>query len=501
MDFSTRSDHARALRAAVQALMQEDSALTRATFVACMRWMQFHQDNAVLRGLLMRALCEGWARPEDLAAQICDLVHGAGTDMPRLAQDALLAAFLIRAVNQDPVLENALTAARRQLLIQAAAGTETPLDFQTVLARQCFLNEYVFAVTDDEGSHIAALHAQMRTALDRGAPPSPAHIAALASYAPLTDARLLEQSWPPAIDALLTQQMREPAQERALARALPSLTPIADAVSRKVAAHYEEHPYPRWTMAGPPQPAAHMAQTPRTILIVGCGTGRNAIETARTFPRARVLAVDLSRAALGHAARKAHETGVTNIDYAQADLLEMTGMVRRFDLIEAMGVLHHLADPWAGWRILLSLLTPDGVMKVGLYSATARQGIQTARAELATQGFTPTTDGICAARQYLLARPGFADVTQRPDFFSVSACRDLLFHAQETSLSWGDIADFLHEYRLTVLGLDVEAPILAAYRARFPHDTAATNLDNWAAFEADHPHTFDGMYQFWIGRA
>jgi hypothetical protein len=39
---------------------------------------------------------------------------------------------------------------------------------------------------------------------------------------------------------------------------------------------------------------------------------------------------------------------------------------------------------------------------------------------------------------------------------------------------------------------------LAAYRARFPDDPAAVNLDHWQQFEADNPDTFAGMYQFWV---
>ena len=46
------------------------------------------------------------------------------------------------------------------------------------------------------------------------------------------------------------------------------------------------------------------------ILVAGCDTGRNAIETAQGFKGARVLAVDLSLNSLGHAARKTRECGV-----------------------------------------------------------------------------------------------------------------------------------------------------------------------------------------------
>jgi hypothetical protein len=94
--------------------------------------------------------------------------------------------------------------------------------------------------------------------------------------------------------------------------------------------------------------------------------------------------------------------------------------------------------------------------------------------------------------------PGFGEVVQRPDFFSVSSCRDLLLHAQETVMPLSTIAAFVRDIGLKVMGVDLDAPVLLAYRRRFPRDAAATDLDNWAAFEADNPSTFDGMVQFWV---
>ncbi|MDB5740296.1 MAG: Methyltransferase type 12, partial [Alphaproteobacteria bacterium] len=162
---------------------------------------------------------------------------------------------------------------------------------------------------------------------------------------------------------------------------------------------------------------------------------------------------------------------------------------------------HHLADPFAGWQVLLSLLKPGGVMRIGLYSPVARRELGAARAELKAQGFAPTPDGVRAGRRHLMQMPGFGEVVQRPDFFSISSCRDLLFHAQETLLPLADIAAFTRENGLTVLGVDLDAPVLLAYRKRFPRDAAATDLDNWAAFEADNPSTFDGMVQFWVQKS
>lgn len=501
LGLSAEGDHAGALRSAVHALTLEENAFTRTSFVDVVRMMQFYEDNEIVRGLLLRALRQQWGRPEDLAPQASDLIRAAGTGLDALAKDELLRTLMDLMPNQDPALEAALMLARRELLTRTVAGEETPIAFQAALARQCFLNEYVFAASDDELRDTARLRENVTAALDSGAAVAPAEIAALASYEPLDDARLLDRIWPEATTAILTQQLREPAEEKRLAAALPTLTPVSDAVSRAVAAQYEENPYPRWVVVGPAWRVHGAERQPADILIAGCGTGRNAIETAQVFPGSRILAVDLSRASLGHAARKSTEMKIGNIDYAQADLLELGGLDRRFDLIEAMGVLHHLADPLAGWHVLLSLLKPGGVMRLGLYSPVARRDLAAARAELKARGFAPTSDGVRAARRHLMQMPGFGEVVQRPDFFSVSACRDLLFHAQETVLPLTAIAAFARENGLKVLGVDVDAPALLAYRKRFPRDTAATDLDNWAAFEADRPSTFDGMVQFWVQKA
>ena len=84
------------------------------------------------------------------------------------------------------------------------------------------------------------------------------------------------------------------------------------------------------------------------ILIAGCGTGRHSIGVAQQFERSKVLAIDLSAASLGYAKARTGALGVTNIDYAQADILQLGATGRTFDMIQSAGVLHHLADPWAG---------------------------------------------------------------------------------------------------------------------------------------------------------
>ena len=118
-----------------------------------------------------------------------------------------------------------------------------------------------------------------------------------------------------------------------------------------------------------------------------------------------MLAIDLSLSSLAYAQRKTRELGLPNIEYAQADVLALGSIGRSFDVIDASGVLHHLSDPAAGWRALLSLLRPGGLMRVGLYSELGRADIVAARQFIAERGFDATAADIRRCRQELLATP------------------------------------------------------------------------------------------------
>ena len=87
-----------------------------------------------------------------------------------------------------------------------------------------------------------------------------------------------------------------------------------------------------------------------------------------------------------------------------------------------------------------------------------------------------------------------------PDFYSTSACRDLLFHVHEHRLTLGQIESFLADFGLHFIGFQLDPPVLHEYRKRVTDDPSCTNLRNWARFESDNPDTFVGMYQFWVQR-
>ena len=137
------------------------------------------------------------------------------------------------------------------------------------------------------------------------------------------------------------------------------------------------------------------------ILIAGCGTGQHSIETASRFADCRVTAVDLSSASLAYAQRKTNELGITNINYLQADILDLSRLDKKFDIIECAGVLHHMDDPMAGWGILTDLLRPKGLMNVGLYSELARRHIVTIRDEITSLDIEITESSIRTFRKSL----------------------------------------------------------------------------------------------------
>lgn len=175
------------------------------------------------------------------------------------------------------------------------------------------------------------------------------------------------------------------------------------------------------------------------------------------------LAVDLSLTSLAYAKYRTDAMGLTNISYAQADILKLASLDRSFHAIACTGVLHHLRDPLEGWRVLLSLLRPNGLMRIALYSELVR------------------TD-IVAGRRFIAER----------------GCRDLLFHVQEHRFTLPQIKHFLEDNGLRFLGFLNDHPVMHDYAACFPHDRARTDLDNWHQFETQNPNTFRGMYQFWV---
>jgi tetratricopeptide (TPR) repeat protein/SAM-dependent methyltransferase len=459
----------------------------------------------------------------------------AGIDFAAVAEQLAAIPLFLRIIEQSHIndleVERLLTVLRRAMLEAAPAEAcdDEVLPVAAVLALHCFTNEYVFSETDDERAAVEALERRIGASAEADAEVPPVFLAVLAAYRPLHRypwaAGMAERAWPDEIKPVIARQLAEPLEEQSLRGQIAQLTPIDGAVSQAVRAQYEANPYPRWVKTDiesrPRSITAVLRGSPLhfdlgedeaikrpEILVAGCGTGQHALQPASIYEDARVLAVDLSLSSLSYAARKTRALGFSNIEYAQADITRLGGLGREFDLIECSGVLHHLGDPMAGWRVLVDLLRPGGFMKIGLYSETAREPVVKARALIAERGYTSSADDIRRCREDIIAMAAkdegsaMARLVEFRDLYSLSECRDLIFHVQEHRFTLPRIEAALAALKLGFLGFEMrDHGVLREFKKAHPQADATASLALWHQFELANPDTFRGMYQFWCRKA
>ncbi|MFZ3310229.1 MAG: methyltransferase domain-containing protein [Xanthobacteraceae bacterium] len=527
-----------AISVAIRALELAETPQNKSFFAQCVRPARFTTGDARIRKLMLRALSEAWDRPRELAAACISLIKlnetvkngvaQANAAWPRrlsatelvgasgmaaLADDQLLCGLLTSDPITDVGLERLLTNLRYAVLSKAADCAIDDLDderlihFCCAVARQCFINDYVYVTSGAENDQALRLRDKLDHALATGASCPALWPIAVGAYIPLHTLPnahvLLDRTWVHCLEAMLVQQIKEPTEERRMAATIPVFTAIDTDVSRAVRQQYEESPYPRWVTPGPPGPPIVLddrePQRNFDVLVAGCGTGLSTVEFARQTRRAHVTAIDLSLASLSYAQRMAKKYDLTNVEFGQADIMKLDSFNRAFDYIDASGVLHHLADPWAGWQILLSLLRPGGVMQVGLYSASARRSVVAARRLIAERGYRPVAEDIRRLREDVMTADDGSMlnlVIQWNDFFATNECRDLAFHVQEHQITLPEIKTFIAASGVQFVGFALGPSTMARFASKFPVPAALTDLDRWHAFETEAPDTFAGMYQF-----
>jgi SAM-dependent methyltransferase len=200
----------------------------------------------------------------------------------------------------------------------------------------------------------------------------------------------------------------------------------SDAATPVVGAFYDRFPYPGDPLQDGPPPgynwrwchravmAACRGVLPRRdpfplrILDAGCGTGVSTDYLALLNPGADILAVDISRGALEVARERLRRSRggarLARLRQEQRSLLDLAGE-GPFQLINSVGVLHHLHDPAAGLSALAGLLAPDGVMHLFLYARGGRWEIHRCQRAFAALGFHPDPEGVGMARQVLASLP------------------------------------------------------------------------------------------------
>lgn len=173
---------------------------------------------------------------------------------------------------------------------------------------------------------------------------------------------------------------------------------MADQADRHLAEQYEALPYPmrdpreeaKRLVVGSPSHlreidhwvfgAARPRSRPLHALVAGGGTGDGTIMLAQQMAwlgqPGTVTYLDRSAAALATAKARAEARGLANLSFERGSLLDLPGSgLGPFDYIDCCGVLHHLPDPLAGLRALLSVLAPDGGLGLMVYAPYGRTGV------------------------------------------------------------------------------------------------------------------------------
>ncbi len=484
--------------------------------------------STTISDLLVQLFNSPYANYGDMApSAACQLIHLFGiqdngdTAQKFDAANPLLSNYLRKCVNVDPILEFALTKARRALLF----SDNPDLDMAVLLGIQCFINEYIFYQQSDERQQTLALKQGLETALKTKdvSAPFECNLALVAMYEPLSalaDKDVLVEDNGPKISVIFSELIQltvaNPVEEQVLKNDIESFCAVENETSQKVRSQYEVNPFPRWVHA-PVQSPAHpgtslkrmfpyfsppifLAEDSR-ILIAGSGTGQHVAHVALKYPEAKILTIDLSKSSLAYAIRMTRKLGITNVEFRHGDILQAGALDGPFDIIESIGVLHHMANPLDGWQVLVGLLRDRGMFRCGLYCERGRQGVFTARDIIAREGIGSSAGDIAAFRHRIFFNPppgDFSRIKDRADFYTTSNCRDLLFHVSEDNYTPLRIKTEIRQLGLNFVGFEEfeDLGINNQYRKKFPKDPKLTNLLNWEKLEKSGMEPMEGYVSF-----
>lgn len=427
----------------------------------------------------------------------------------------------------DVSFELLLTKVRKILLKFAVNNSADKLIsdyslFLSGLAIQCYYNEYVFYISEIENSWLEKLSCHISKELKQLEVVNGDLLMLYGSYKSVQeviDGAILENN-DENLASVVKYQVDEPRLEAVLRSDIPTITDISYGASKLVKGQYEVNPFPRWLsfpatlrkesfsefISEISKNKCEVADTDKkiNILVAGCGTGLIPCIYAKRFPDAKILAIDLSKASLAHGYRKSKEMGLVNIEFAQADILNLANLgdlKERFDFINCFGVLHHMEHIEPGWKVLRSLLRQDGIMQIGLYSKLARKSVFEIRDYVLQKGYPSTSEGMRQCRYDLikLNNRQFDRIIKSKAFYSMSNFRDLAFHVHEICIDIPQLKTMLEEIKLEFLRFEFGYPETERqYGSLYPEDTDMISLDNWNEFEKMYPDTFENTYKFWV---
>jgi SAM-dependent methyltransferase len=177
---------------------------------------------------------------------------------------------------------------------------------------------------------------------------------------------------------------------------------MKDAADAALAAQYDAYPYPqrdprdeaKRLIIGSPSHlrevdhwifgARRPASEPLRALVAGGGSGDATVMLAQQMTNAGragdVTWLDRSAAARRVAEARVAARKLGNVLFQEGSLLDLLGSgLGPFDYIDCCGVLHHLPDPLAGLKALVSVLAPGGGLGLMVYAPHGRTGVYMAQ--------------------------------------------------------------------------------------------------------------------------
>jgi SAM-dependent methyltransferase len=100
------------------------------------------------------------------------------------------------------------------------------------------------------------------------------------------------------------------------------------------------------------------------VLEAGCGVGAQTVTLARRSPGAAFVSIDVSAAALATARHEVKSAELNNVEFQQADILDLPFARSSFDHVFVCFVLEHLSHPPRALARLRELLKPGGTLTV-----------------------------------------------------------------------------------------------------------------------------------------
>ena len=288
---------------------------------------------------------------------------------------------------------------------------------------------------------------------------------------------------------------------------------VHDTTGDPLRSFYESNPYPKWTYLPHHTPSTiydyfsttglihtNKLSLKAKILIAGCGTGRHAIQMALNYPDAQIFGIDISLSSLQFANAMKQKHNIENVSFIHCSIFDISTLKTKFHIIECIGVLHHLKQPSRCIKALLMALRRDGIIKLGLYSKTARTSIETLKDKCSEHKITYSPENLIAIRK--LAATQYPDkmksIIWSRDFFSHQGCMDLLFNPYEDNYTPKRIYDLLRTYNLDFCGFETYQPHAPFFTKFNSGEDLRDLLHKWHIFESVNPSFFSDMYLFWI---